>query len=118
MIYRIKNLIKYFLFLILLFFSLELITIFFNSLHNKEYFYKTSKERSVILGKNLNFSFYKNYKIRTNQINTLENLKNNNRILIFGDSVTIGYGVEYTNSFAGIIDELFSKKKIYMLLEI
>lgn len=111
MIYRIKNLIKYFLFLILLFFSLELITIFFKSLQNKEYFYKTSKERSVILGKNLNFSFYKNYKIRTNEINTLKDLKNNNRILIFGDSVTIGYGVEYTNSFAGIIDELFSKKK-------
>lgn len=111
MIYRIKNLLKYFLFLILIFFSLELITIFFISLQNKQYFYKISKERSVILGKNLNFSFYKNYKIRTNKINTLENLKNNNRILVFGDSVTIGYGVEYTNSFVGIIDELFSNKK-------
>lgn len=111
MIYRIKKLLKYFLFLILLFFSLELITIFFNSLQNKQYFYKPSSERSVILGRNLNFSFYKNYKIRTNEINTLKNLKTNNRVLIFGDSVTIGYGVEYTNSFAGIIDELFSKKK-------
>jgi len=65
-------------------------------------------------GKNLNFSFYKNYKIRTNEINTLESLKKDNRVLIFGDSVTIGYGVEYTNSFVGIIDELFSKKKKYI----
>jgi hypothetical protein len=111
MIHRIKNLFNYFIFLILLFFSLELITIFFNSLQNKQYFYKTSNERSVILGKNLNFSFYKNYKIRTNEINSLENIKKDNRVLIFGDSVTIGYGVEYTNSFTDIINNLFSKKK-------
>lgn len=111
MINLIKNLFKYFLFLILLFFSLELITIFFNSLQNKQYFYKISNERSVILGKNLNFSFYKNYKIRTNTTNVLTKLKRDNRVLIFGDSVTIGYGVEYANSFAGIIDELFSQNK-------
>ena len=85
--------------------------ILLNPLICTTHFYNVKTQSHIFIGKNLNFSFYKNYKIRTNEINKLESLKKDNRVLIFGDSVTIGYGVEYTNSFVGIIDELFSNKK-------
>ena len=95
-----------------IFLSLELVSIkFFPEYSQNQVYKKNFKEQNNIVriskSKIQYFDFFKNIKIRSKGDNILINYNENlNSIWLFGDSVTNGYGLKYTDTYYYFLEKI------------
>lgn len=100
-----KNIIKLFFYVFFLFIFLEFLSIKLFSEYSKNQIFKkiTNNESSSFSRVTKSqFQYYKKFNdmwIRSNMNNDIQYSENQNSIWIFGDSVTNGYGLKYTDTY-------------------